>query len=180
MASIMLNDVDRQICEILQQNGRAHFNELAEVVHLSVPAVSERVRKLEERGIIKGYFAKLHPEAFGLNIAAFIWVTVEGSHNYKKFLDNCTSESEIMDCHAITGDASHLLKIRTTSPASLEHLLSRIQQWSGVKKTLTNIILSTHYESLAVETSSATVDKGADKSADKGAVSALTNGKNKH
>lgn len=152
MAVPVLNDVDKKICDILQHNGRAHFNELAEVVHLSVPAVSERVRKLEERGIIKGYTAKLQPEAFGLNIAAFIWVTVEGSHNYKKFLDNCTNEPEIMDCHAITGDSSHLLKVRTTSPASLERLLSRIQEWSGVKKTLTNIILSTHYESLTIDT----------------------------
>jgi Lrp/AsnC family transcriptional regulator, leucine-responsive regulatory protein len=152
MAAYLLNDVDRKICDILQRNGRAHFNELADIVHLSVPAVSERVRKLEERGIIKGYCAKLHPEAFGLNIAAFIWITVEGSHNYKKFLDNCNGEPEIMDCHAITGEASHFIKVRTTSPASLEKLLSRIQEWSGVKKTLTNIILSTHYESLTIDT----------------------------
>ncbi|TAE30396.1 MAG: Lrp/AsnC family transcriptional regulator [Candidatus Kapaibacterium sp.] len=161
MAVPILNDVDRKICDILQRNGRAHFNELAEVVHLSVPAVSERVRKLEEKGIIRGYTAKLHPEAFGLNIAAFIWVTVEGSHNYKKFLDNCTNEPEIMDCHAITGDSSHLVKVRTTSPASLERLLSRIQEWSGVKKTLTNIILSTHYESLTIDTG-ATIPAGGD------------------
>jgi Lrp/AsnC family leucine-responsive transcriptional regulator len=156
MAAYLLNDVDRKICDILQRNGRAHFNELAEIVHLSVPAVSERVRKLEERGIIKGYCAKLHPEAFGLNIAAFVWITVEGSHNYKKFLDNCTGEPEIMDCHAITGEASHFIKVRTTSPASLEKLLSRIQEWSGVKKTLTNIILSTHYESLTIDTGAQT------------------------
>ena len=152
MAAPILNDVDRIICDILQKNGRAHFNELAEIVHLSVPAVSERVRKLEERGIIKGYFAKLQPDAFGLNIAAFILVTVEGSHNYKKFLENCSKEPEIMECHAVTGDASHLVKIRTTSPGSLEQLLSKIQEWSGVKKTLTNIILSTHHESLSIDT----------------------------
>ncbi|MFY7999212.1 MAG: Lrp/AsnC family transcriptional regulator [Candidatus Kapaibacteriota bacterium] len=168
MASHILNDVDRVICDILQKNGRAHFNELAEIVHLSVPAVSERVRKLEERGIIKGYFAKLQPDAFGLNIAAFILVTVEGSHNYKKFLDNCTKEPEIMECHAVTGDASHLVKIRTTSPGSLEQLLSRMQEWSGVKKTLTNIILSTHHESLSIDTGT------------KPSTLALANGKTKH
>ncbi|MDW8218972.1 MAG: Lrp/AsnC family transcriptional regulator [Bacteroidota bacterium] len=147
-----LNETDKIICDVLQRNGRAHFNELAEIVDLSVPAVSERVRKLEERGIIQGYFAKLQPEAFGLHIAAFILVTVEGSHNYKKFLENCDKEPEIMECHAVTGDASHILKVRTSSPGSLEQLLSRIQEWSGVKKTLTNIILSTHHESLAINT----------------------------
>lgn len=168
MAAPILNDVDRVICDVLQKNGRAHFNELAEIVHLSVPAVSERVRKLEERGIIKGYFAKLQPDAFGLNIAAFILVTVEGSHNYKKFLDNCTKEPEIMECHAVTGDASHLVKIRTTSPGSLENLLSRMQEWSGVKKTLTNIILSTHHESLSIDTGM------------KPSALAVPNGKSKH
>jgi Lrp/AsnC family leucine-responsive transcriptional regulator len=147
-----INDIDRKLCHALQHNGRAHFNELAEIVGLSVPAVSERVRKLEERGIIKGYFAKLNPEAFELYIAAYIWVTVEGSNHYPGFLQNCTNEQEILECQAITGDASHLLKIRTHTPATLEKLLSRIQSWPGVRKTLTNIILSTHFESLAIDT----------------------------
>lgn len=152
MALHQLNDIDRLLCSALQKNGRAHFNELAEVVGLSVPAVSERIRKLEERGIIKGYFAKLNPDAFELYIAAYIWVTVEGSVNYETFLLNCHNEPEVMECQAITGDASHLLKIRTHTPATLEKLLSRIQSWEGVKKTLTNIILSTHIETLSVDT----------------------------
>ncbi len=152
MALTHINEIDRKLCQALQTNGRAHFNELAEIVGLSVPAVSERVRKLEERGIIKGYFAKLNPEAFELYIAAYIWVTVEGSNHYPAFLQNCINEPEIMECHAITGDASHLLKIRTHTPVSLEKLLGRIQSWSGVRKTMTNIILSSHFESLAVET----------------------------
>lgn len=147
-----INDVDRKLCQALQVNGRAHFNELAEIVGLSVPAVSERVRKLEERGIIKGYFAKLSPEAFELYIASYIWVTVEGSNHYAGFLQNCADEHEILECHAVTGDASHMLKIRTFTPATLEKLLGRIQSWPGVKKTLTNIILSTHFESLAIDT----------------------------
>jgi Lrp/AsnC family transcriptional regulator, leucine-responsive regulatory protein len=154
MAFSPLNDVDRKLCHALQLNGRAHFNELAEIVGLSVPAVSERVRKLEERGVIKGYFAKLHPDAFELYIAAYILVTVEGSNHYPGFLQNCTNEREIQECHAITGDASHLIKIRTHTPASLERLLSRIQSWPGVRKTITNIILSTPFESLAVDTTS--------------------------
>jgi Lrp/AsnC family transcriptional regulator, leucine-responsive regulatory protein len=154
MAFSPLNEVDRKLCHALQLNGRAHFNELAEIVGLSVPAVSERVRKLEERGVIRGYFAKLHPDAFELYIAAYILVTVEGSNHYPGFLQNCASEREIQECHAITGDASHLIKIRTHTPASLERLLSRIQSWPGVRKTITNIILSTPFESLAVDTSS--------------------------
>jgi Lrp/AsnC family leucine-responsive transcriptional regulator len=73
-----------------------------------------------------------------------------------------------MECHAVTGDASHLVKIRTTSPGSLEQLLSRMQEWSGVKKTLTNIILSTHHESLSIDTGT------------KPSTLALANGKTKH
>lgn len=152
MNNYQLNDVDRTLCHLLQTNGRIHFNELAEIVHLSVPAVSERIRKLEERGFIKGYFAKLNPEIFDLHIAAYILVTIEGSNHYLSFVEQCTKEKEILECHAITGEASHLIKIRTHTPATLERLLSRIQSWSGVKKTLTNIILSTQFESLAIDT----------------------------
>jgi Lrp/AsnC family leucine-responsive transcriptional regulator len=152
MANINLDSIDRTLCDALQKNGRIHFNELAPMVSLSVPAVSERVRKLEERGVIQGFHAHLNPEAFDLDILAFIFVTVDSSANYKAFLKKCKQHPEILECHATTGDFSHLLKIRTCNTASLEKLLSDVQRWDGVRKTLTNLVLSTHSESLAVPT----------------------------
>jgi Lrp/AsnC family transcriptional regulator, leucine-responsive regulatory protein len=130
-----LNDIDKTICNELQKNGRIHFNELAEIVGLSVPAVSERIRKLEERGVITGFYAKLNPHAFDLELCALIFVTVEGSANYKSFLQKCRKHPEVLECHAVTGEASHILKVRVRNPGSLELLLSKIQQWEGVKKT---------------------------------------------
>ncbi len=158
MATHHLDAIDRTLCDALQNNGRIHFNELATVVGLSVPAVSERVRKLEERGIIRGYQANLSPEAFDIDILAFIFVTVDSSTNYKAFIKKSRQHPEIMECHATTGESSHLLKIRTRNTASLEKLLSDIQRWEGVRKTLTNLVLSTHVETLSLPTSAAEVE----------------------
>ncbi len=152
MATTHLDSIDRILCGALQKNGRIHFNELAVMVGLSVPAVSERVRKLEERGVIRGYQANLNPEAFDIDILAFIFVTVDSSANYKAFIKKTRQHPEIMECHATTGESSHLLKIRTKNTASLEKLLSDIQRWEGVRKTLTNLVLSTHVETLSLPT----------------------------
>lgn len=164
MAEHHLDSIDRILCEKLQAAGRTHFNELAPMVQLSVPAVSERVRKLEERGIIQGFYAKLNPEAFGLDILAFIFVTVDSSANHSGFIKKCKQHPEVLECHATTGDFSHLLKVRTANTASLEKLLSEVQRWDGVRKTLTNLVLSTHAESFSLETGApASVDTSAPK-----------------
>ena len=160
MATFHLDSIDRILCDALQKNGRVHFNELATVVGLSVPAVSERVRKLEERGVIRGYQANLNPEAFDLDILAFIFVTVDSSANYKSFIKKSKQHPEIMECHATTGESSHLLKVRTRNTASLEKLLSDIQRWDGVRKTVTNLVLSTHMEALTLPTGAGEPDTG--------------------
>ncbi|MBL7999013.1 MAG: Lrp/AsnC family transcriptional regulator [Candidatus Kapabacteria bacterium] len=141
---------DRSICKILETNARASLSEIAEKVGLSVPSVSEHIRKMEEQGIILGYAAKINHAALGLDIAAFVLVRLDSSANYAGFIANCKKSAEILECHAITGEASHLLKIRVENTAALEKLLSRIQQWKGVQRTMTNLVLSTHIESFAM------------------------------
>lgn len=141
-----LDKIDLQILNHLQKEGRAQRNKLAEIVHLSVPSVSERMRKLEEQDLIQGYHAELNSKEFKFDITAFVFVEVDGSDNYKKFVEKATEESEIMECHSITGDGSHMLKIRTENTASFEKLLSTIQSWGGVSKSRSNIILSTFKE----------------------------------
>lgn len=122
------------------------MTELAEKVSLSVTTISEHIRKLERQGIIKGYHALIDPTALGLDITAFVFVWVEGSTNYPSFITRCKKVSAILECHAITGEASHLLKVRVANTAALEHLLSTIQRWRGVQRTFTNIVLSTPLE----------------------------------
>lgn len=141
-----LDDTDVQILNHLQDNGRAQRNKLAEMVGLSVPSVSERMRKLEERHMIEGYHAILNPKAFNLDITAFIFVEVDGSGKYPEFVKRAAEDREVLECHSITGDGSHMLKIRTKNTETFERLLSRIQNWEGVKKTRSNVVLSSYKE----------------------------------
>lgn len=71
----------------------------------------------------------------------------ESSKYYNQFIDHCQNTKDILECHAITGEGSHILKIRTENTSSLEKLLSKIQSWPGVKSTKTNLVLSSHKES---------------------------------
>lgn len=141
-----LDEIDIKILTELQRNGRIQRNKLAEMVDLSVPSVSERMKKLEERHLIEGYYAVLNAKAFHLDITAFIFVEVDGSRNYSKFVHNAMALDEIQEVHSITGDGSHVLKIRTKNTGTLEQLLSQIQSWDGVKKTRSNIVLSSFKE----------------------------------
>ncbi|HYF04242.1 MAG TPA: Lrp/AsnC family transcriptional regulator [Patescibacteria group bacterium] len=159
MKQPVLKNTDRIICKMLQENARIPLSAVAEKVDLSIPSVSEHVRKLEEAGVITGYTAKLNPLAFDYDITAFIFVTLESSIYYQNFIEQSRLHQEILECHAITGEASHLLKIRTKSMVSLEKLLSTVQQWDGVRRTLTNLVLSTHIETLALDTDAEALKK---------------------
>jgi len=145
-----LDSKDVEILSFIQKEGRMQVSVLAENVGLSTPAVSERLKKLEERGIITSYNAKLSPIPLGLDITAFIEVRVDSSAHYKSFIKHVQSRDEILDCHAITGNASHLLKIKTQNTSTLEKLLSEIQRWQGVVKTQTSLVLSTNKETLSL------------------------------
>lgn len=145
-----LDPIDIEILRALQKNGRTALGALAEQVKLSSPAVAERLRKLEERGVIVGFTTQLEPKHLALDITAFIHVRVDSSTHYPNFLEKAIGHEEVMECHAITGDASHLLKIRTRNTSTLETLLGEIQRWPGVTGTRTSLVLSTHKEALAL------------------------------
>lgn len=147
-----LDAIDLHILDILQSNGRTPMGQLAELVGLSAPAVTERIRKLEDRGVIIAFLAQLSPPPLGLDIAAFIMVRVDTSRHYQGFTSRAAEHPEVLECHAITGDASHLLKIRTRNTMTLEALLAEIQKWPGVIGTRTSLVLSTHKESPRLHT----------------------------
>jgi Lrp/AsnC family leucine-responsive transcriptional regulator len=147
----MIDDIDARILDILQKKGRTRRNDLAEAVGLSLPSVSERLRKLEEQGIISGYHAKLDAKKMGRDITAFIFVTVDSSRHYGAFLEHAREVDEILECHAITGEGTHLLKVRTTNTASLEKLLAKVQAWAGVVRTQTDVVLSTSKETSRIK-----------------------------
>ncbi|MGA9406420.1 MAG: Lrp/AsnC family transcriptional regulator, partial [Bacteroidota bacterium] len=140
---MVLDDIDITILEILQKEGRTRRNELAELVGLSLPAASERLRKLEEAGIITGYHAKLDHKLLGKDITAFVLVTMDSSKHFSAFVEHVNASDDILECHGITGEGTHLLKVRVENTESLEKLLAKVQSWLGVTKTATSMVLST-------------------------------------
>lgn len=151
MATDRIDEIDAKILELLQENGRMKRNAMAEVVGLSVPSVSERMRKLEERGVITGYHAVVDAKRLHHDITAFIRVTVDGSSYFDAFIEEVSSLSEVLEVHSITGEGSHIIKIRTRNTTTLERLLSRVQALPGVHGTSTSIVLSTFKETRTVE-----------------------------
>lgn len=149
----MLDETDIKILDLLQKHGRTRRNDLAEKVGLSLPAVSERLRKLEESGIISGYFAKVDHKQLGKDITAFVVVTVDSSKHFNAFIDHVDNTDDILECHAITGEGTHILKVRTENTSSLEKLLAKIQSWQGVVKTTTSLVLSTTKETFRIKIS---------------------------
>ena len=147
----MLDEIDLTIIDVLQQSGRTRRNDLAERVGLSLPSVSDRLRKLEKLGYITGYHATVDAKRLGKDITAFVFVTVDSSRHYHQFIEHAAAQDDILECHAITGEGTHLLKVRTANTASLEKLLSRIQAWSGVVSTRTDLVLSTAKETFHVK-----------------------------
>lgn len=139
----MLDTVDIKILNILQEKGRTKRNELADAVGLSLPSLSERLRKLEKKNIIEGYFAKLNRQIFGYDIMAFITLIMGSSQNYEELAGHIDETPEIVECHAVLGDGSHILKAIVKDTGSLEALLRKIQSWPGVNRTLTSFVLST-------------------------------------
>jgi len=137
-------------------------HDLAKAVGLSAPAVAERLRKLEERGIIRYFTAVLDAKRLGWDITAFIFVNIAGSKFYGEFRKRVEEMPQAVECHSITGQGSHILKIRAENTAALEAILAEIQAWPGVQGTTTSIVLSTLKESGNTPLPQAGVDVGRD------------------
>jgi Lrp/AsnC family leucine-responsive transcriptional regulator len=146
-----LDEIDIKILEILQVNSRVKRSELADKTGLSIPSVTDRLHKLENNGYIESYNTKLNRKRLGKDITAFIFVVSDSSKSYKDFITHALQTPEVLECHSITGDGSHILKIQTDNTSTLEKLLSKIQSWKGVHSTRTSIVLSSHKESFQVD-----------------------------
>jgi len=147
----LFDALDIKILNILQKNGRTKRNQIAEEVGLSIPSVSERLKKLEESGMIGGYFARLNRKSFGYDIMAYILVMMESSKHYKTMINKVEHIPEILECHSVLGEGSHLLKAVTKNTGALEKLLGEIQSWPGVTATRTTFVLSTIKETTVLE-----------------------------
>jgi Lrp/AsnC family leucine-responsive transcriptional regulator len=139
-----LDETDKKIIRELQLSGRKSASNIAEKIKVSVPTVTDRIRKLQDSGVILGFQAILNPSAVGLDISAIITVVSGSSKNYKEVTSEAKSTPEITQCFSTTGAGSHKLIVTTKNSTSLEELLRKIQAWPGVVRTETQIILSTY------------------------------------
>ena len=138
----ILDEIDKKIINILKINARESASNIAESINLSIPATSDRIKKLEDSKIIKGYYAEIDSRKIGLNLSALITIISESSSNYGKIIKFANQSDEIVECYATTGRGSHILIIETENTESLEKLLRKIQSWPNVIRTETQIILS--------------------------------------
>jgi Lrp/AsnC family leucine-responsive transcriptional regulator len=113
------------------------------VISLSVPAVSERIKKLETLGVIKQYTAIIDPDHFNKTLMAIVFVTLERPRFSDIFAEFVKKQNDILECHYLAGDFDYALKVVTENTATLQELLNRIKSVQGVQKTRTTVILST-------------------------------------
>jgi len=140
-----LEPIDQAILRELTADGRCSFTDLAERVGLSVSAVHQRVRRLEQRGVVRGYAARVDGEQVGLPLTAFISLTPidpAAPDDYPHRLEHLNA---IEACYSVAGDASYVLKVRVAGPTALEDLLRQIREQANVS-TRTTVVLSTPYE----------------------------------
>ena len=135
----LLDRIGLKILAALQENARIPLSRIGEKVGLSAPAVAERVKKLEEAGVIKGYHARIDPAAMGLPMSAFIHLTTDSRH-YPAVKTLAADMPQISSCHHISGDASFILHIRVNDLSALESVVGRLSPFG---QTRTAIVLST-------------------------------------
>lgn len=146
-----LDPVDRTLLDLLQQNGRTPYAELAKAVGLAVSSVNERVRKLSERGSITGVHAAIDPSVVRLDLLAFIFVGWAEPAVEPRFLERIRGERVVMEAHHVTGPWNYLLKVRVTTTQMLEAFLANVvKAVPGVQRTETLIALSSFKESAAI------------------------------
>jgi Lrp/AsnC family transcriptional regulator, leucine-responsive regulatory protein len=141
-----VEDTDREIVRLLARDGRMSYTDLARATGLSTSAVHQRVRRLEQRGVIRGYTAVVAPDAIGLPLTAFISVTPLDPAAPDDAASRLAVLPEIEACHSVAGEESYILKVRVASPGALEDLLARVRTAANVR-TRTTVVLSTPYES---------------------------------
>jgi Lrp/AsnC family leucine-responsive transcriptional regulator len=137
--------IDRQILRLLAEDGRMSYTDLGKATGLSTSAVHQRVKRLEERGLITGYGASVDHAKAGRPLTAFISITPFDTAAADDYPERLATVEEIESCWSVAGDESYILKIRVATPADLEELLARIRSLANVS-TRTTIVLSTPYE----------------------------------
>jgi len=147
----MLQALDSKAIRLLMERGRATWSDLAQHLGLSAPAAADRVRRLEERGVIRGYAALVDPEAAGYPLSAFVAIILDRPDRRVAFLKRVESLVQVTECHHVAGGDYYLLKVRCRNTQDLDRLLvESLKTIPGVVRTRTTIVLSTAKESVVM------------------------------
>jgi Lrp/AsnC family leucine-responsive transcriptional regulator len=149
-----LDDIDRHILVLLQKDCKTPLAKIGEQVGLSAPSVVDRVRKLEAEGFITGYHAHLDARRLGMDITAFIGVSVKNPKGMQIFEQQLEHLPDVRECHHVTGSYTLLLKVKTQDTQSLEGLIRTLRSIDGVERTETSVVLSTKVEKTGVASAS--------------------------
>ena len=141
-----MDAVDRMLVDALRTNGRATYAELARLVGLSGPTVTDRINRLEQNGVISGYRATISPPAVGLGVTALIGILLSDAADLEDVGRRLKDVVEIEDCWFVAGEESYLIKVRAANPAGLEKIIGKVNRIRGVARTRTTVALSTKWE----------------------------------
>ncbi len=142
----VLDSIDRALLEALQEDCKQPLAKLGERVGLSPPSVLERVRKLEQSGLVRGYHASVDPRLAGLDVGAFIGVGIDHPRSIAGFEEAVLAMPEVLECHHVTGRHTLMIKVRTQNTESLHKLITSMRELPGVARTETMVVLVTQME----------------------------------
>lgn len=142
---VKLDEVDRKLLSLLTQDSAQSYAELGQILHLSAPAIHERVKRLKRDGVIKATVAQIDACKVGRTLLAFILANTKNVVSTKRLLSLCDLP-EIEEMHTVAGDSGVLLKVRVSETRGLEELLCKIQEIEGVNSTKSYVVLSTFLE----------------------------------
>lgn len=152
----MIDEIDAQILDLLQQDGRSSNAAIAEQVGLTTSTVFERIKKLEKKEIIQRYVAVVDPQKLGRPITAFVRLIIGTApgEDYaackQDFVAHCLAEPDILECHSVAGEECYLLKVRVANTGDLEKLLERLRTYTLVAKSTSSIVMSTFKEEMGI------------------------------
>lgn len=144
-----MDSIGWKLLRLLQENARLSFRQIGEAIGLTAPAVAERVRRLEDTGILRGYHAEIDFAKAGLPVMAFVHLTTN-SQQSKRLRNTIDAIHEIIECHCVTGNESYILKVAVTSVPRLEHLLFELGNYGEVR---TSLVLSTQIQRRVIDES---------------------------
>lgn len=138
-----MDSLDVKILKLLENNARVTASEISSKINLSIPAVSDRLKKLDASGVIEKYTVIINAKKLNRNLTVIMFISLESPKYTNKFLEAVQREEEILECHYLAGDYDYALKIITENTETLEKLLNKIKSLNGISKTKTTVSLST-------------------------------------